>query len=94
MPMARGPMARVRFQPPPRSRGRVTARDVPPVLFLLSRKVVCRQAPLDHPSDKQLLAQAGDWVDPRGSVVAVPTAHAGMGAWMRGDVWSGEAQPR
>ena len=71
--------------------GRVTARDVPPVDFLLSRKVECREAPSDHPGDPRVRAQASDGVDPRGAVAIVPTAqadrecchgHAGMGAWM------------
>ena len=35
----------------PRTAGRVTARDVPPVVFLLSRKVECREAPSHHPGD-------------------------------------------
>ena len=74
-----------------RAAGRVTARDVPPVVFLLSRKVECREAPSHHPDDTRLLGQAADGVDPRGSVSAVPTAqaerecchpHARMGAWM------------
>ena len=74
-----------------RAVGRVTARDVPPVVFLLSRKVACREAPSNYPGDKCLRAQAGDGVDPRGAVAAVPTAqadrefghaHAGMGAWV------------
>ena len=47
--------------------------------------------PSHHPGDKRLLGQAGDGVDPRGAVAAVPTAqvgrefghaHVGMGAWM------------
>ena len=76
---------------PPRAAGRGTARDVPPVVFLLSRKVECREAPSHHPGDKRLLGHAGDGVDPRGSAAAVPTTqadrefcheHAGMGAWM------------
>ena len=75
----------------PRTAGRVTARDVPPVVFLLSRKVECREAPSHHPGDTRVRAQAGDGVDPRRSAAAVPTAqadrefchaHAGMGAWM------------
>ncbi len=49
------------------------------------------EAPLNHPGDTRLRAQAGDGVDPRGVVAAVPTAqtdrefchaHAGMSAWM------------
>ena len=56
--------------------GRVTARDVPPVVFLLSRKVACREAPSNHSGDKRLLGQAGDGVDPRGAVAAVSTAQA------------------
>ena len=74
-----------------RAAGRVTARDVPPVVPWLSWKVGCREAPLNHPGDTRLRAQAGDGVDPHGSVAAVPTAQAereccqtraGMGAWM------------
>ena len=70
---------------------RITARDVPPVFFLLSRKVGCREAPLNHPGDTRLLGQAGDGGDPRGAVAAVTTAqaerefghaHAGMRVWM------------
>ena len=86
----RPPVARGRLQPPPRS-GRVTARDAPPVVPWLSRQVGCCGAESHHPGDTCLRAQAGDGVDPRGSVAAVPTAkadreccqtHAGMGAWM------------
>ena len=71
--------------------GRVTARDVPPVDFLLSRKVECHEAPSDRPGDTRVRAQAGDGVDPRDAVAVVPTAqadrecchaHAGMGAWI------------
>ena len=78
-----------------RAVGRVTARDGPSVDSLLSRKVACREAPLNHSGDKRLLGQAGDGVDPRGAVSAVPTAqadrecchaHAGMGAWMGQDL--------
>ena len=74
-----------------RAAGRVTARDVPPVVPWLSWKVGCREAPLNHPGDTRLRAQAGDGVDPHGSVAAVPTAQAereccqtraGMGAGM------------
>ena len=52
----------------------------------------CREAPSHHPGDTRLRGQAGDGVDPRGAVAAVPTAqaerefcqtHAGMGAGMR-----------
>ena len=76
---------------PPRAAGRGTARDVPPVVFLLSRKIECREAPSHHPGDTRVRAQAGDGVDPRRSAAAVATAqadrefchaHAGMGAWM------------
>ena len=72
-----------------RAAGRVTARDVPSVVPWWSRKVECREGPLGHPGDKCLRGQAGDGVDPRGAVAAVPTAqaerefsdaHAGMGA--------------
>ena len=71
--------------------GRVAARDGPPVVFLLSRKVACREVPSNHPGAARLRAPVGDGVDPRGSVAAVPTAqadreccqtHPGMRAWM------------
>ena len=67
------------------------ARDGPPVVPWWSWKVGCRDAPSHHPGDTRVRAQAGDGVDPRGAVAAVPTAqadrerchaHAGMGAWM------------
>ena len=83
-------MARVRLQPLPRRRPGHRGR-CPASRFLLSRNVGCREAPLNHPCDKRLLGQAGDGIDPRGAVAAVPTAqverefshaHAGMGAWM------------
>ena len=35
---------------------------------------MCREAPLHHPGDKRLRAQAGDGVDPRGAVAAAPKA--------------------
>ena len=74
-----------------RGAGRVTARDGPPVVFLLSRKMACRETPSNYPDDKRLRVQAGDGVDPRGAVAAVPTAqpdreccqtHVGMCAGM------------
>ena len=83
-------MARAGLLPPPHSRPGHRAR-CPAVVFLLSRKVECREAPSHHPGDTCVRAQAGDGVDPRRSAAAVPTAqadrefchaHAGMGAWM------------
>ena len=62
------------------ARGRLpiasAARDVPPVVPWWSWKVGFRDAPLDHPGDKRLLGQAGDWIEPSGSLAAVPTAQA------------------
>ena len=47
-----------------RAAGRVTARDVPPVVPCLSRTVACREASSNHPGNKRLRGQAGDGVDP------------------------------
>ena len=64
---------------------------VSPVVPWWSRQVGCREASSNHACDKRLLGQAGDGVDPRGAVAAVPTAqaerefchaHVGMGAWV------------
>ena len=94
LPMARGQLASA-------PSGRVTARDGLPVVLWWSWKVACREAPLNHPGDTRLRGQAGDGVNPRGAVAAVPTtqadrefchAHQGMGAWMAG--WRATAARR
>ena len=69
-PMANGdgerpPVTRGGLDPPPRSRPRVTARDVSPFVPWLSRKVACREAPSNHPCDARVRAAVGNGVDPR-----------------------------
>ena len=68
--------------------GRTESARAPP---WWSRQVGCRDASSHHACDKRLRGQAGDGVDPRGAVAAVPTAqaerefchaHVGMGAWV------------
>ena len=50
-----------------RAADRVTARDVPPVVSLLSRRAACREALSIHPGDKRPCGHPGDGVDPCGS---------------------------